>query len=126
MRESAVLGLPGAGGIGMAINSAMDLFQWERVEKNHPRALRMQRTRSAFAGKMRGRATRTPGPLAGLGGSELPPFGGLAPEQEGLRVFPFATDLEGAEVLVPGPVRGIGFGFSPQFQLEKIFGSYAI
>ena len=31
MRESAVLGLVGAGGIGMAINAAMDLFQWERV-----------------------------------------------------------------------------------------------
>jgi len=31
VRESAVLGLVGAGGIGMAINSAMDLFQWERV-----------------------------------------------------------------------------------------------
>ena len=31
VRESAVLGLVGAGGIGMAINAAMDLFQWERV-----------------------------------------------------------------------------------------------
>ena len=31
MRESAVLGLVGAGGIGMAIDSAMNLFQWERV-----------------------------------------------------------------------------------------------
>jgi phosphonate transport system permease protein len=26
-----VLGLVGAGGIGMAIDSAMNLFQWERV-----------------------------------------------------------------------------------------------
>jgi len=31
VRESAVLGLVGAGGIGMAIDSAMNLFQWERV-----------------------------------------------------------------------------------------------
>lgn len=31
VRESAVLGLVGAGGIGMALNSAMDLFQWNRV-----------------------------------------------------------------------------------------------
>jgi phosphonate transport system permease protein len=31
VRESAVLGLVGAGGIGMAINAAMDLFRWERV-----------------------------------------------------------------------------------------------
>jgi phosphonate transport system permease protein len=31
VRESAVLGLVGAGGIGLAINAAMDLFQWERV-----------------------------------------------------------------------------------------------
>src|SRR5690606_12408859 len=31
VRESAVLGLVGAGGIGMALNSAMDLFQWDRV-----------------------------------------------------------------------------------------------
>ena len=31
VRESAVLGLVGAGGIGMAIDSAMNLFLWERV-----------------------------------------------------------------------------------------------
>ena len=31
VRESAVLGLVGAGGIGMVIDSAMNLFQWERV-----------------------------------------------------------------------------------------------
>jgi phosphonate transport system permease protein len=31
VRESAVLGLVGAGGIGMAMQSAIDLFQWERV-----------------------------------------------------------------------------------------------
>lgn len=31
VRESAVLGLVGAGGIGMALNSAMDLFQWDKV-----------------------------------------------------------------------------------------------
>jgi phosphonate transport system permease protein len=31
VRESAVLGLVGAGGIGMAIDSAMNLFQWDRV-----------------------------------------------------------------------------------------------
>ena len=29
--ESAVLGLVGASGIRMAIDSAMNLFQWERV-----------------------------------------------------------------------------------------------
>jgi phosphonate transport system permease protein len=31
VRESAVLGLVGVGGIGMAIDSAMNLFQWDRV-----------------------------------------------------------------------------------------------
>jgi phosphonate transport system permease protein len=31
VRESAVLGLVGAGGIGMALDAAMNLFQWPRV-----------------------------------------------------------------------------------------------
>jgi phosphonate transport system permease protein len=31
VRESSVLGLVGAGGIGMALDSAMNLFQWDRV-----------------------------------------------------------------------------------------------
>jgi len=31
VRESAVLGLVGAGGIGMILDSAMNLFQWNRV-----------------------------------------------------------------------------------------------
>jgi phosphonate transport system permease protein len=31
VRESAVLGLVGAGGIGMALNSAIDLFKWDQV-----------------------------------------------------------------------------------------------
>jgi phosphonate transport system permease protein len=31
VRESAVLGLVGAGGIGMALDTAMNLFQWNRV-----------------------------------------------------------------------------------------------
>jgi phosphonate transport system permease protein len=31
VRESAVLGLVGAGGIGIALQNAMDLFQWDRV-----------------------------------------------------------------------------------------------
>ena len=31
IRESAVLGLVGAGGIGMALDTAMNLFQWDRV-----------------------------------------------------------------------------------------------
>lgn len=31
VRESSVLGLVGAGGLGMAMNSAIDLFQWDRV-----------------------------------------------------------------------------------------------
>lgn len=31
VRESAVLGLVGAGGLGMVLNSAIDLFQWDRV-----------------------------------------------------------------------------------------------
>lgn len=31
VRESAVLGLVGAGGIGMTLDSALNLFQWERV-----------------------------------------------------------------------------------------------
>ena len=31
VRESAVLGLVGAGGIGMTLDAALNLFQWERV-----------------------------------------------------------------------------------------------
>jgi phosphonate transport system permease protein len=31
VRESAVLGLVGAGGIGMTLNSAIDLFKWDQV-----------------------------------------------------------------------------------------------
>ncbi len=31
VRESAVLGLVGAGGIGMALNAAIDLFKWDQV-----------------------------------------------------------------------------------------------
>lgn len=31
VRESAVLGLVGAGGIGLVLDSALNLFQWERV-----------------------------------------------------------------------------------------------
>ncbi len=31
VRESAVLGLIGAGGIGLVLNASMDLFQWDRV-----------------------------------------------------------------------------------------------
>ncbi len=31
IRESTVLGLVGAGGIGMALDSALNLFQWDRV-----------------------------------------------------------------------------------------------
>jgi len=31
LRESAVLGLVGAGGIGVALNDAIDFFQWDRV-----------------------------------------------------------------------------------------------
>ena len=31
VRESAVLGLVGAGGIGIALDTALNLFQWDRV-----------------------------------------------------------------------------------------------
>ena len=31
VHESSVLGLVGAGGIGMIMNSAIDLFEWDRV-----------------------------------------------------------------------------------------------
>src|SRR5206468_9629129 len=31
IRESAVLGLVGAGGIGMTLDAALNLFQWDRV-----------------------------------------------------------------------------------------------
>jgi phosphonate transport system permease protein len=31
VRESAVLGLVGAGGLGMALDTAINLFQWDRV-----------------------------------------------------------------------------------------------
>ena len=31
MRESGVLGLVGAGGIGVVLNTCIDLFQWDRV-----------------------------------------------------------------------------------------------
>ncbi len=55
--------------------------------------------------------------------SELLTSGGLTTQQEGLRVFPFATDFERAEVLVPEPVWSIRLQFSPHFQLVKIFRS---
>src|SRR6266850_5507445 len=53
--------------------------------------------------------------------SELLPFGGLARQQEGLRVFSLATDFERTEVLVPKPLRGIGIRFSPRFELVQVF-----
>jgi phosphonate transport system permease protein len=31
VRESAVLGIVGAGGIGMVLDTALNLFQWQRV-----------------------------------------------------------------------------------------------
>ena len=31
VRESAVLGLVGAGGIGVVLSDAMNLFEWQRV-----------------------------------------------------------------------------------------------
>ena len=31
VRESSVLGLVGAGGVGMALDTALNLFQWDRV-----------------------------------------------------------------------------------------------
>ena len=31
IRESSVLGLVGAGGLGMAMNAAIDMFEWDRV-----------------------------------------------------------------------------------------------
>ena len=31
VRQSAVSGFVGAGGIGMALDTAMNLFQWDRV-----------------------------------------------------------------------------------------------
>jgi phosphonate transport system permease protein len=31
VRESAVLGLVGAGGVGMALDTALNLFQWDRA-----------------------------------------------------------------------------------------------
>jgi phosphonate transport system permease protein len=31
VRESAVLGLVGAGGIGVVLDDSMNLFQWDRV-----------------------------------------------------------------------------------------------
>ncbi len=37
-----------------------------------------------------------------------------------LRVFPFAADLEGTEVLEPLPVRRLRFRFSPELQLIEI------
>src|SRR5579864_5846792 len=53
--------------------------------------------------------------------SELLPFGGLARQQEGLRVFSVATDFERTEVLVPKPLGGIRIRFSPRFELVQIF-----
>jgi len=31
VRESAVLGMVGAGGIGVVINDSLNLFEWQRV-----------------------------------------------------------------------------------------------
>src|SRR6266850_4650972 len=54
--------------------------------------------------------------------SELPPFRGLAREQKGLRVLSVPTDFERTEVLVPEPLRGLGIGLSPRFELVEVFG----
>jgi len=40
-------------------------------------------------------------------------------EQEGLRVLSLTTDLEGAEVLVPGPLGGVRRRFSPELELVQ-------
>jgi hypothetical protein len=45
----------------------------------------------------------------------------LAREQAGLRVLSLATDFERTEVLIPGPIRGIGIRFSPRFELVEVF-----
>ena len=31
VRESAILGLVGGGGLGMALNASIDVFEWDRV-----------------------------------------------------------------------------------------------
>src|SRR6202795_2879765 len=52
---------------------------------------------------------------------ELLTFGGLAGEQKGLRIFSFTANFERSKILVPEPVGGIGIGFSPRFELVKVF-----
>src|SRR3972149_873187 len=44
----------------------------------------------------------------------------LRAKQEGLRVFPLATDLERTEVLPPEAVRSFRFRLSPQRQLIEV------
>ncbi len=49
---------------------------------------------------------------------------GLSSKKEGLRVLSPATDLERAEILIPVPIRGLGFGFPPELQLIDILRGY--
>lgn len=52
--------------------------------------------------------------------SQLLTLGRLAPEEESLRIFPFAADLERAKVLIPGAFRRLRLRFTPQFQSVQI------
>jgi len=51
---------------------------------------------------------------------ELPASGRLAVEQERLRVFTLTTDLEGAEVLVPGALRSLRLQLPPELELLEL------
>jgi hypothetical protein len=44
----------------------------------------------------------------------------LTTDEEGLRIFPFTADLEGAEVLEPRPIRSLRVGLPPELQLVEI------
>lgn len=51
---------------------------------------------------------------------QLLTFGNPAREQEGLRKSSFAADFERAEVLVSGPVGGIGIRLPPNLELIEV------
>src|SRR6266581_389798 len=61
------------------------------------------------------------------GGLQLGSLRGLATEEEGLEVFPFAADTERAEVLEPGTLRRLRLGLAPELELiEVLDGDLAI
>jgi hypothetical protein len=52
------------------------------------------------------------------------PLRRLALQEEGLGEFTLATDLERPEILVPGTIWCVRFGFAPELELVEVLGGY--